>query len=94
MITGRWALLGRAEMTFISPERKAVLDALHGHPKGLGPQEVAVALGKADKKGKGAIRQTMRRMVEDGQLERHGKVYLLPTSASSIATVTPFMAVT
>jgi len=93
-VTGRWALVGGADMTFISPQRKAVLDALCGHPKGLGASEVAVALGKADAKGKSAVRQTMKRMVDDGQLERQGKVYLLPNGAGSIATVTPLMAVT
>ncbi len=79
--TGRWKLLGPAEMTFVSPERKAILDVLRDHPEGMSPVQVAAALGKTGKKDRDTIRQTMGRMVEDGQLERQGKNYVLPTDS-------------
>jgi len=88
---GSWHLLdGQASDYQLEPTRRAILAHVREH-QAAGPKQIAEALGLTDDNAK----QTLRRMVEDGQLDQAGRgTYVLPVSLSPLSLQSPSRSVT
>jgi len=64
----RWTILGSAQEIRLSEERRKILAALRETAEPLGPKAIAQVVGSKE----GTIRTTLGRMVEDGEVTKHG----------------------
>ena len=83
---GSWHMLdGQASDYLLEPTRRAILAYIREH-ESASPKEIADALGVSDDNAK----QTLRRMVDDGQLDQAGRgTYLLPVALSPLSHQSP-----
>lgn len=66
---GLWSITGDATAATVSAERRAILDLLESIGEPMTPADIAQNLGKADEKGRAAVRKILGEMMRDGQLE-------------------------
>ena len=85
---GTWSTLGDAQQYRLSPERRAVLEAIEEAGKALGPQEIAAATGH----DYDATRRLLSRMVEDGDLNSPGRgLYVSPVTSVTTSQADPLL---
>ena len=73
--TMRWSVLGEASEVHRSDERSIILDVLADMKQPMGPSDIAATTGLSP----ASVRQTVLRMVRDGQLDKPNRgLYALP----------------
>jgi DNA-binding MarR family transcriptional regulator len=72
-----WAVLGDDAAQLLNAERREVLELLR-EDGALSPAAIAAELGKA----RPAVRMMLKRMREDGQVQKQGKAYIPSHSVS------------
>jgi hypothetical protein len=73
---GLWSIMGDAQAFRMSPERRAIIQALEWAGGPLTSKAIADAVGKTNESGRASVRVTLKKMVQAGQVRGNDSGYM------------------